>query len=264
MSASHIETPVAATPTAANPTPPEAAPSGRDDAGRFAKGNPGGPGNPFARRTAAMRKAIQEAATAEDMAAITRKMIELAKEGDKQAAKLVFQYVAGKPTEPSNPDRVDIEEWGQFKEEAGMMQELPGIVGKPEPILPLTAVRGARPEMTAGMAQMMGAMCRDPEGFFGEYDKAKEAEFRREERAVLRHHHAKYGDVPPDETGLPPGVRPLRPKDNGKNGGKRRDRGGRGVSSTNVRIGEPPRVCQHPPRAKRLDRPSTNGKNGRL
>jgi hypothetical protein len=264
MTTAKVETPVAATPTAANPTP-QADSSGRDTAGRFAKGNPGGPGNLFARRTAAMRKAFSEAISLDDLETLAKQLMAEALKGDKAAAKLVLQYGLGKPAPQPDPDRVDIEEWRQFKEEAGMMQELPGVVGKPEPILPLTAVRGARPEMTAGMAQMMGAMCRDPEGFFGENDKAQEAEFRREERAVLRHHHAKYGDAIPDESGLPPGVRPIAPKGNGKNGGKRRDRGDRGgLPSANPRIGDPPRVCQHPPRAEGVDRPMTNGKNGRL
>jgi hypothetical protein len=31
--------------------------NGRDERGRFAVGNPGGPGNPFAKRAAALRKA---------------------------------------------------------------------------------------------------------------------------------------------------------------------------------------------------------------
>ena len=60
--------------------------------GRFAKGNKGGPGNPFARRTAAMRKAIIDAVTPEQLAAIAAVMVKKAQEGDVAAAKLVFSY----------------------------------------------------------------------------------------------------------------------------------------------------------------------------
>jgi hypothetical protein len=50
-------------PTEAGP----AAPDGREANGRFAKGNRGGPGNPFARQTAALRKQLLEAVTKQDM-----------------------------------------------------------------------------------------------------------------------------------------------------------------------------------------------------
>ena len=40
---------------------------GRDDKGRFAAGNKGGPGNPFARQTAANRQAVVNAVTEQDL-----------------------------------------------------------------------------------------------------------------------------------------------------------------------------------------------------
>jgi hypothetical protein len=43
---------------------------GREANGRFAKNNHGGPGNPFARQTAALRKQLLESVTKEDMDAI--------------------------------------------------------------------------------------------------------------------------------------------------------------------------------------------------
>src|SRR5436305_1991714 len=75
-------------------TPPE---SGRGPNGRFTKGNPGGPGNPFARQVAAMRQEFLKAASKEDIAEIARAMIAKAKEGDVAAAKVVLQYTLGKP-----------------------------------------------------------------------------------------------------------------------------------------------------------------------
>ena len=58
--------------------PPEPAPAageGREANGRFARNNRGGPGNPFARQTAALRKQLLESVTKEDMDAICTTLI---------------------------------------------------------------------------------------------------------------------------------------------------------------------------------------------
>jgi hypothetical protein len=83
---------------------------GRDGGGRFAAGNGGGPGNPFARQTAAARKAIADAVTPEQLAAIAAVMVKKALEGDVAAAKLVFSYAAGKPAPAADPDTLDAHE----------------------------------------------------------------------------------------------------------------------------------------------------------
>src|ERR1700722_8743788 len=88
----------------AAPTPengqPQAAEhkTGHDARGRFTRGNKGGPGNPFARQTAALRQALTSAVTPQDIADIAAKLLEKAKQGDVPAAKLVFSYALGKPT----------------------------------------------------------------------------------------------------------------------------------------------------------------------
>jgi hypothetical protein len=71
--------------------------NGRDPQGRFLPGNPGGPGNPFARRCASLRKAFLEAVSDADLQAIARTLVERAKGGDLAAMKLVFLWVLGKP-----------------------------------------------------------------------------------------------------------------------------------------------------------------------
>jgi hypothetical protein len=78
-----------------NHTPPSM--DGRDLGGRFANGNAGGPGNPYPRRMAAFRRALLNCVSEEDIIAITRAVIEEAKNGNVAAAKLLFQYVFGKP-----------------------------------------------------------------------------------------------------------------------------------------------------------------------
>ncbi len=80
---------------------------GRDKStGRFLPGNPGGPGNPFARKVARLRSALLEAVTETDVAAVGRKLVSLALEGDTAAAKLVLDYLLGGPAPAVNPDRV--------------------------------------------------------------------------------------------------------------------------------------------------------------
>jgi hypothetical protein len=83
---------------------------GRDGGGRFAAGNRGGPGNPFARHAAAARKAIADAVTPEHLAAIAAAMVKKALDGDVAAAKLIFSYAAGKPGAAADPDTLDAHE----------------------------------------------------------------------------------------------------------------------------------------------------------
>jgi hypothetical protein len=46
----------------------------RDSRGRFTRGNPGGPGNPFARHQAALRQALCQAVSQEDIQAIAHRL----------------------------------------------------------------------------------------------------------------------------------------------------------------------------------------------
>src|SRR5262249_55055882 len=94
----------------------EASNKDRDGHGRFAKGNRGGVGNPFARQVAGFRAAILQATTHDDIKAITKKLIEMAREGNLAAAKLLLAYTCGRPEQTPDPDRRDLEEWNLFKE----------------------------------------------------------------------------------------------------------------------------------------------------
>jgi hypothetical protein len=81
----------------------------RQSDGRFAKGNPGGPGNPFARQVAKLRQVLLESVTEEDLREIVQAMVKKAKEGDMVAAREVLSRVIGKPAEAPDPDRLDVE-----------------------------------------------------------------------------------------------------------------------------------------------------------
>ena len=54
----------------------------RGEDGRFLRGNAGGPGNPYARKVAALRGSLINAVTHEDIAAIIHSQVEKAKQGD--------------------------------------------------------------------------------------------------------------------------------------------------------------------------------------
>lgn len=50
----------------------------RDAGGRFAKGNSGGPGNPYARRVARLRSLMLEAVSDDDLKAIVAALVQQA------------------------------------------------------------------------------------------------------------------------------------------------------------------------------------------
>ncbi len=64
--------------------------------GKFAAGNPGGPGNPHGGQVARLRAAMLEAVTPEDMRDVTRKLVEMALKGDLKAIDLLLTRMVGK------------------------------------------------------------------------------------------------------------------------------------------------------------------------
>ena len=78
-----------------NPTPNGS--NGRGPDGRFLAGNPGGPGNPHAKKVAQLKSALLRAVSTRDLRAIIKKLIEQATAGDVQAAKVVLEWSVGKP-----------------------------------------------------------------------------------------------------------------------------------------------------------------------
>ena len=89
-----------------------AAPNGRTEAGRFASVIRAVPATPSPERSPPGRKALLDAVTAEDIAAVARKLRDQALDGDVAAAKVLLTYVIGRPAEAVDPDRLDSEELG--------------------------------------------------------------------------------------------------------------------------------------------------------
>jgi len=69
----------------------------RGEDGRFLPGNAGGPGNPYARKVAALRRSLINAVTYEDIEAIIHSQVEKAKHGDTVAAKFIVVRLLGRP-----------------------------------------------------------------------------------------------------------------------------------------------------------------------
>ncbi|MEI6171155.1 MAG: hypothetical protein WCQ45_01555 [bacterium] len=80
--------------------------NGRDASGRFAKGNPGGTGNPYARRVAELRSALLDAVTPADIEGMARAVIDKARDGDVVAFRAVAPYLFGKPLDENVIDSV--------------------------------------------------------------------------------------------------------------------------------------------------------------
>ncbi len=64
--------------------------------GKFATGNPGGPGNPHGGQVARLRAAMLEAVSEDDMRAVVLKLVEMAKGGDLKAIDLLLNRTLGK------------------------------------------------------------------------------------------------------------------------------------------------------------------------
>jgi hypothetical protein len=175
---------------------PDPAPE-RDESGRFMKGNSGGPGNPFARKAAALRAALLSIVTEQDVMEIACRLVIDAKNGDKAAAKLLFQYVIGKPQPAVNPDTLDVDEFRNIQSEAQCGEAMPQVMAQPSLPFWLEALKITIDANTSRTAREMGDMLADAD----DKDRrraeraAKKAERKRRRRA-RRRQHAMAGPSP--------------------------------------------------------------------
>src|SRR5262245_12014764 len=108
-----------------------AASSTRHANGQFAKGNGGGPGNPFNRQLAALRKLFLQSVTPEAFKQAYDILMARINGGDLAALKLFFQYTLGKPHEPVDPDRVALHEYDLLHERKLKAKEWGQLLGTP-------------------------------------------------------------------------------------------------------------------------------------
>jgi hypothetical protein len=86
-------------------------PGSRNADGTFARGNKGGPGNPFHRRVCELRREFLAAVSPPDMRQLAARLLERALAGDNEAARLLLEHVLGKPGRVPNPDAESLDEW---------------------------------------------------------------------------------------------------------------------------------------------------------
>ena len=102
--------------------------NGRDANRRFAPGNSGGPGNPYARKVAELRKALLGFVSIEELERIVTAIKKKAEQGDVAAARLILQYVLGKPTTPADPDLLAFDEWQKLQKLARPPREMSEVM----------------------------------------------------------------------------------------------------------------------------------------
>src|SRR5580692_9949698 len=134
---------------------PEAVPSTTDRAtgGRFAKNNPGGPGNPFARQTAALRAYLINHVTERDLQDILDILLLNAKGGHLPSIKFLFSYVIGKPKPVVEPDLLDLQEMQMLQQSALPSETLETLCGQLPLDLQVQLTRFTQTENTAAAVQ---------------------------------------------------------------------------------------------------------------
>ncbi|HZY90874.1 MAG TPA: hypothetical protein VFE78_38980 [Gemmataceae bacterium] len=194
-----------------SPTPPpgpdakpQAPDGGRDAHGRFAEGNRGGPGNPFARQVAALRSGLLARVTPQDVGDVAEALLRQAKEGNVAAARLLLSYTLGKPAPAVDPDTLDLHEWELYRQLPDPAPELaaaPQRLGLP---VALTYLRAALPKI----ADAQGAMMLDGLKEMEEQDRAAAAarDRRATRREQKRAQQAAAAPTPPPAAEPPPGA----------------------------------------------------------
>jgi hypothetical protein len=86
---------------------PDGATPGRRSNGQFAKGNRLGQGNPMAGRAAKLRSALLRSVSEADVKAITKSLVQAARDGDVAAVKLLLAYTVGQPEAADVSQRLD-------------------------------------------------------------------------------------------------------------------------------------------------------------
>jgi hypothetical protein len=183
---------------------PQAAEGGRDAHGRFASGNGGGPGNPFARQVAALRKALLASVTDADMEAIMRELLRQAKEGNLAAARLLLSYTLGKPAPAVDPDTLDFHEWELYQRLPDPAPEMAAAPQRMALPVALKYMRAVLPPIAESQQRMLAEEAQAGEA--AEQREAAAREERRQRRQERKAQQAAAPQSPPPSAPRPPSV----------------------------------------------------------
>jgi hypothetical protein len=166
----------------AQPASPTPATPGRDGKGRFARGNKYGPGNPFARQTAALRSALLRKLTEEQIEKVADRLIAQALEGDLAAIRLVLLYAIGKPTPAVNPDDLERQEFEYHRADRVTPEEMERLSAKLMPLaMANELLRILAPCRAADLARLFNEVQQDREHGADEPDQEGEPDAAAEE-----------------------------------------------------------------------------------
>jgi hypothetical protein len=221
--------------------------TGRDSQGRFTPGNPGGPGNPYGRRVAELRKIMLECVTDSEMRIIVGELMVQAKCGKLAAIKLLFQYILGKPTEAPNPDAVDVDEIDLYRR-APRLEDVGEVVNHKVGAQAAVELFNALVPLTGEVhVQTFRKVLSDPDWFYKECDRlnglAEEGEEFVDEGAVEEEEAEPVSAAPSTTGGMQGNGRPpvTRPSANGNPASAKRQAGPLSNGDDRRRGGPPPR-----------------------
>jgi hypothetical protein len=180
------------TATSDRPEQAAAAKPERDAKGRFARGNSGGPGNPFGRRFAQLRECLLRSATEENIERLANVLMERAFAGDMTAAKLLLLYWIGKPKDVVEPDRVDVDEWELAREHVVR----PDVAQESFASMPISVGIATLPALAEVHEKQFVDMLRHPEKYPQESDVEPTPEELAEEAEMIREMRAARGEEP--------------------------------------------------------------------
>jgi hypothetical protein len=140
---------------------------GRDAAGRFAKGNPGGPGNPYYRRQAELKRQLLACVSEEDVQAVMQTLVGLARGGNLAAIKLFLEYTIGKPAKAVDPDQEELHEWHLQQQTPRLQQVLEVAANGIETPQANQVTRELVPIVGACQLQTVSQHLRDGTGYDG-------------------------------------------------------------------------------------------------
>jgi hypothetical protein len=109
---------------------------------------------------AAYCKAMALAVTLDDMRIMAEALRDKAKQGDVAAAKLLLAYLLGKPPSAPDPDRLDLEEFRLFEEEAIDGNRALALYAGLSASVACELARGSLPDVNATTRRWLAEMAR--------------------------------------------------------------------------------------------------------
>ena len=140
--------------------------TGRTAGGTFAEGNPGGPGNPYARKSAALKNRLMDRMTPEVFEELCDVLYEKARNGERWAMDMIMKYNLGRPTKGIDPDRVDYDEFLWHQQSLEIVKGMKELIRHPEHDSMLVMIRILRQLQTLKTTTKIGKRLTKDHGEF--------------------------------------------------------------------------------------------------